>query len=471
MINVFSRYGEYDSHLFGKARIRARGWSRGMKITHYCNSFIVVEAGDTIFACDPWIGLEDQNAWATYPIHKDNGELLQRIDPDAIYISHLHFDHFDRKTLVTLANKDVRFVIKTYRDHRLAGRIRELGFTTVDECEPWTEIEISSDLSVTIVPQDTNNVAGFDADIVYDLDTSIIIRDRRTNEIFYNNVDNPLSVDGFGKVRAYCLEHFGKGVGICCVPVGAASEFPQCFPKLDRVSEGRRIVNDALENFKRRMDALKPEAYFFAGGSYVVYGKFGCLNQYIAQPSMDELERFVDENLDMQFIHPEGGRSLTKQGDSWVMSDDFDGARFASRAEAIAAYKDLAYDYKVVNYTVDEIRDLFAKARENYFRVLDRMKVEMRWIIDFIVYDDLLLTEKGDIDPACEPVLKITLGPDGAPEIIQHLVCHLDSSLFGRLLAGDHIWNQSISGTHIIYEREPNVFMPDVPSSLNFLKA
>ena len=95
----------------------------------------------------------------------------------------------------------------------------------------------------------------------------------------------------------------------------------------------------------------------------------------------------------------------------------------------------------------------------------------MRWIIDFNIYDDLELTAAGDIAPGCEPLATFTLSPKSDVEIIQHLVCHMDACLFGRLLDNQHIWNQSISGTHILYEREPNAFMPDVPSSLNFLRA
>lgn len=442
-----------------------------MKITHYCNSFLEVTVGDTTLVCDPWVGLEENNAWATYPIHKDNEDILNRIRPDAIYISHLHFDHFDRETLSAMEDKSVRFFIKTFRDHRLAGRIRELGFENVIECDAWSETEISPDMSITIVPQDTNNISGIDADIVYDLDTSVIVRDRLENRVFYNNVDNPLSIASFDKIREFVSEEFDAHVNICCVPVGAASEFPQCFPKLDRIAEGRRLVDDALANFKQRMEALKPDAYFFAGGSYVVYGKFGCLNQYIAQPSMEQLQAFIGRNLDIQYLGVEGGQSTMCHDGQWQVTDDFTGRRFNSKDEAVAEYHDLPYDYVVGHYAPAEIDALFEAATVNYFNVLDRMKVDMRWIIDFKLYDDLRLTDEGFIQPGCEPTATYRLAPREQGEIIQELVCHMDAILFARLLDNRHIWNQSISGTHILYDREPNMFFPDVPSSLNFLRA
>ena len=443
-----------------------------MKITHYCNSFLTVTAGKTTLACDPWIGLEENNAWATYPIHKDNADLLNRIRPDAIYISHLHFDHFDRKTLSALDNKGTRFIVKAFKDHRLAARIRDLGFTNVEEWDPWTEVRISPDLSVSIVPQDVNNISGFDADINYDLDTSLVARDLKTNEVFYNCVDNPLSVSGFGKIRDYVRDEFKAGVDICCVSVGAASAFPQCFPTLDRAKESRRIVDESLKNFKNRMEALRPGAYFFAGGSYIIYGKFSCLNRYIAQPSADELRRYIADNLDMKYLEVDGGQSVEKVDGDWAVSDDFTGKRFASKAEAIREYRDMPYDYWVGDYSLADIDRLFPAATEKYFKTLDRLGVDMRWVVDFHVYDDLQLTDDGQIRPECAVLKTYRLAPrKPGGEIIQNHACHLDAILFQRLLGGQHIWNQSTAGSHIIYVREPNVFYPDVTDALNFLRA
>ena len=47
-----------------------------MKITHYCNSFIVIEIGETRLGCDPWVGISSYGGWMTYPITKGGKEIL-----------------------------------------------------------------------------------------------------------------------------------------------------------------------------------------------------------------------------------------------------------------------------------------------------------------------------------------------------------------------------------------------------------
>ena len=70
-----------------------------MKITHFCNSFIFVENGNTRIVCDPWVGAAKENSWISYPVHKNGTSILNNLNPNFIYISHLHCDHFDPKIL------------------------------------------------------------------------------------------------------------------------------------------------------------------------------------------------------------------------------------------------------------------------------------------------------------------------------------------------------------------------------------
>ena len=68
-----------------------------MKITHYCNSFISVDFPNSKIACDPWMGTTRDNAWISYPINDES--VLDKINPNYIYISHLHCDHLDLNLL------------------------------------------------------------------------------------------------------------------------------------------------------------------------------------------------------------------------------------------------------------------------------------------------------------------------------------------------------------------------------------
>ena len=50
------------------------------------------------------------------------------------------------------------------------------------------------------------------------------------------------------------------------------------------------------------------------------------------------------------------------------------------------------------------------------------------------------------------------------------LECHLDLDLFKNLLKGNFPWNTSISGSTILFKRNPNIYNVDLDFSLNFLR-
>ena len=50
------------------------------------------------------------------------------------------------------------------------------------------------------------------------------------------------------------------------------------------------------------------------------------------------------------------------------------------------------------------------------------------------------------------------------------LECHLEYDLFESLLKGRFPWNTSLTGSTIMYKRNPNIFNVDMQFSLNFLR-
>ena len=74
------------------------------KIYHFANSFVSVKAKNSIITCDPWIGKTNDNGWFSYPI-KNTKEIEKKIfNFNFIYISHLHCDYLDFKTLKKFKN-------------------------------------------------------------------------------------------------------------------------------------------------------------------------------------------------------------------------------------------------------------------------------------------------------------------------------------------------------------------------------
>ena len=200
-----------------------------MEITHFCNAFVSVKINKSIIACDPWVGPASDMSWISYPIHQNGDKILNNLKPSFIYISHMHCDHFDPKTLSKYKNKNIKIIIKDFSDQILKRRILKLGFTNIIECKPWKKIKLNKDISIAIIPQITSNTSGIGEEIDFDMDTSIIIQSNISKKVFFNGVDNPLATNDYKKVKNFITKNFNKKISVSTFQVGAASDYPQCF--------------------------------------------------------------------------------------------------------------------------------------------------------------------------------------------------------------------------------------------------
>jgi L-ascorbate metabolism protein UlaG (beta-lactamase superfamily) len=449
-----------------------------MQITHFCNSCINIEAGETRLLCDPWIGPADTNAWLSFPFNSEGPAILERLKPTYIYISHLHPDHHDEKTLQHLP-RDTPIVIKKFKDHRLASKLTAQGFDNVIELDAWTPLIIDEDIEVAIVPSTSMVKEGIDSAISYDIDTSIIVKCLQTGQIFFNNVDNPTSLAALKDVHAFCQKIWGKAPDIACLPIGAASEYPHCFMNIDRVVAGRRIIDASLDGLQDRIDALGCTDFFAAGGTYVIRGKFSALNKFIAQPSADEIETQLAPwvTAGNRYFKLEGGSgaefdTAQQQWQPCVTGFEKTADKAAYGAAAAAIDVDYATDCRSGNISfeasVKRMETALVGARQNYDAVMARIGITPDWAAEIHLYADLKLDADGNMLAGQQPGHRIDFACQKAPSR-QMLSFHMDIDLFVDLIEGRGNWNGALSGTYIMYERTPDFFLPDIPFSMNFL--
>ena len=109
-------------------------------------------------------------------------------------------------------------------------------------------------MEITIFPCDTSNLESHQDEINYDIDTSILIRSLLDDTLFYNNVDSPITTNGMRKIKEYSKNQGMIGnIDLACIAVGAASEYPQCFPDIDRQYEKNRIIDSSLNTFSDQL--------------------------------------------------------------------------------------------------------------------------------------------------------------------------------------------------------------------------
>ena len=441
-----------------------------MKITHYSNSFVSVKEKNTLIACDPWIGYGLENGWLSFPIYKNGSQLLDNIKPTFIYISHLHCDHLDKINLKKIKKKNIKIIIKNFQNKRLKSKISELGFKNIIECDEWKKYKLNNDLSVAIVPQMSTNSSNEDDAVNYDLDTSIVIQSNLTKKIFYNNVDNPLSFTDLAKVKKFITKEFKRKVDICCLPAGAAGEYPHCFMNVNRAKEKDKVINSHLKNLAKQIKILKVKNFFHAGGIYTIYGKFNLLNSLIAAPNENQINNIL-KNSKINYFNILGGNSLISKNNEWkkIISKDFD---LSTKEKIIKRSSKVKYFYEknILKFNEKQLDLQFLNSKKKYFEIIKNFKIKSSWQIDFYIYKNLKIDPELKIKKKKSNFLKkYSLKYNKSKKKFSHLKCFLDLSLFDGLLRKKYTWNPAVAGSVIMFKRKPNIFDPNLTNSLNFL--
>jgi L-ascorbate metabolism protein UlaG (beta-lactamase superfamily) len=213
-----------------------------MKITHFSNSFITIEATNIKICCDPWVGTANGGGWHSFPEY-DKRQLIKHLENvDIVYISHLHDDHLDINFLIESKLVDKKFIIKNFNFKILINKLKLIGVREIQELQPYEKF-ILGKVMMSILPQMSSNSDDLDEDVEYDLDTSLIISDGTS--VFFNQVDNPYSTKDYIQLSKWIESNYGT-ITIAALMAGAASEYPHMFLNINRTEEKELIVRSSL---------------------------------------------------------------------------------------------------------------------------------------------------------------------------------------------------------------------------------
>ena len=440
-----------------------------MIINHYCNSFLSVEVNGKKIVCDPWIGATNESAWYSYPFFNQTS-FLNEIKPDFIYISHLHCDHFDPKTLLDYNNKKTQIIIKEFKNKRLKDKISELGYKNIIEIKEWRKTKISNDFNIAIVPQMSSNSSDLDDEVSYDLDTSIIIQSRINKKIFYNNVDNPLSTNNLIELNKFIKNSFKGALSAFCYPLGAASGYPQTYLSVNKVSEKNRIINTSLNKVRGILKIFNPEVYFPAGGTYLISGKFHLLNKWIAQPNNNQIVKFF-KDTPYKVVNIEGGGYINLDNNN-IEYKEIDSNLDTLKKEIGLKLSKIKYfyQYKEFEKSINLIDRLFDECQEKYIERIKKLNIKKNWNIQVSIYKNLILNNNGKIDGNKSGFLKTYLIKNSYSYHSKNidLTCHLDKKLFYNLMLRGSPWNTALTGSIIMFHRKSKTYSPTTENSLNF---
>jgi len=437
-----------------------------MKITHFSNSFILIESKGRVMCCDPWVGRANYGGWHSFPEFNKKKLISHLENVDLVYISHIHDDHFDSQFLIESGLVNKKFIVKNFTFKTLYNRLKSIGVVDIQELEQYTKFSFGG-LVMSILPQISSNSDTLDEDVEYDLDTSLVISDG--THTFFNQVDNPYSTVDYVFIKDWINSNYGD-ITIAALMAGAASEYPHTFLNINRLAERSRVINNSLKKLVDKLDILKPNYYFPAGGTYIIPGKLHALNSLIAQPSNSQIIDCLNQtNLGVNFLQLEGGKSveITSNSLGFKVANEIL-PTCLDNLKSIDNHKNDLYDYEqdVIEIQIDTLKDLFETAATNWKNVLIKKEICVEQDISFILHKELNLSQDFNFILG-EPIGHFELSSN-LEESEGRLKIHIDYRSFYLCLTRKKVWNGTL-GALCLFEREPNIFYPSVTFSLNYL--
>jgi UDP-MurNAc hydroxylase len=121
-----------------------------MQLLHLGHAGFVVEAGGIRILIDPWFFPAFLGSWFPYPDNRFLLDEVRALPIDAVYVSHLHEDHFDRRFLDCLP-KTTPVLCADYRSKSLRRVWRSLGFSDVTVLGHGESVKLAPGVEATMV--------------------------------------------------------------------------------------------------------------------------------------------------------------------------------------------------------------------------------------------------------------------------------------------------------------------------------
>ena len=435
-----------------------------MKVSYLSSAAVLVETGDASLLCDPWlVDGAFYGSWCHYPPLSSEPEEFN--DVDAIYISHIHPDHFDPATLRRM-DKDIPVVIHDYRWDYLRDEIEELGFE-VCELEHDSRTHIAGDLHINVLAADACDpelcgnyfgcswVEGNPELGSTQVDSLAAIDDGEHTVVNMNDCPYPMVETAMRQVK----DRYGD-IDLLCHQYSAAQFYPQCmtdYTHEEKLEARQEVILEKHEMATEFIDLFEPDYYMPFAGEYVLAGSLASLNEYTANPPRAAAKEWFEANVDSDdhrcvFLNSGEHIDLTT-GRLSEPYEPVDPAEKRRYIEEELAERTLDYE----DAPLPDAEELYDRIPEAYER-FESNRQEVAYETDTTVlvsllddeYVELSLTGDG-YDIVRDPDLD---GYDGYVRV------ETDPRLLRRLLDGTESahWSDAKIGSHLGISKQPDIY-------------
>lgn len=417
-----------------------------MKITFISNACAIFESSKgTKILSDPWIvdGVFD-GSWCHFHPLETKLQDLQEID--AIYVSHVHPDHFDDRFFNF--RKDIPIIVLDHGFNFLHKNLEKLGYQNLIKIKD-NETKSFKDFKLTVFkPFSKHNFFEENTKVGNLIDSAIVFES--DEQIVFNANDNSPNIEAC----KFLKERFEK-IDLAMMNYNNAGPYPSCFDNLSEEEKKdehflnlERNINFLKENIK----ALKPKNFMPFAGAYVIGGKRFKKNDYLGTTTWDECAKRLKETNEI-----EANIICLRENDTFDLTS----------SKSNREYKEIDV-VKMKDYIESSLSKIDYPYEKDENPNLCTLQKDLEKSIELLKLRIKKINLKPDMTVSIflnkkEIFVCMPESPKGKLE------CRLDSRLLKRILHKDSHWNNAEIGCHIDFNRSPNYYSPDIHTMLQFL--
>jgi UDP-MurNAc hydroxylase len=413
-------------------------------------SGIFIGRRGTTVLCDPWLvdGVFE-GSWCHCP--KLSTTIDDVMDVDAIYVSHLHPDHFDERHFRFAKTKPL--LVLDHGPNFLIRKLSALGYTNLIKVKDGETIPFEEFKITMFAPFAKHNF--HEAAIGNLIDSAMLIECDGISAL--NTNDNTPTVESARVLK----EKYGQ-ITLAMLNYNAAGPYPSCFDNLtidEKTAEHHRLLQRNFEYMKDVVIALGPKYVMPFAGAYVLGGDFHYKNAYLGTATWEECADWLKEKIAP--VKP----VVLREGDTFLLdAGQADRPYVPLDTAAMAQYVTNELSRIRYPYQLDEQPDPLQLA-EDIRKASDAMKGRMQ---RFGISSKMAVILKAFGKPY--RIYPDFAELDAVDENCARLECEMDERLLRRVLDKKSHWNNAENGAHVTYFRSPNIYEPDLHTGLQFFQ-
>lgn len=417
-----------------------------MKIEFISNACAIFTSNSgTKIITDPW--LDDgvfEGSWCHF--HKLNTTWNDIQDVDAVYISHVHPDHYDEKNFNF--RKDIPILVMDHGFNFLHKNLINKGYNNLIKIKDG-ETKKFKDFECSIyAPFCGNNYYEEHTKIGNLIDSALILKS--DDQIIFNANDNTPDI----KACRMLKDKFGK-FDVSMLNYNAAGPYRSCFENLseeEKIEEHHKNLDRNINYLKDNLEILESKYFIPFAGAYVIGGKKHLKNKYLGTTTWDECAKKIRE-----FKHIKTETVCLRENDVFDLDTGLANNEYIPINEnEVENYirnelSSIIYPYENLDFPNNE--DL----RQDLLKAIEALKTRNKKIGIVPDMDVFIYIDDNPIN-VCK-----------ADESKGKLECRLDPRLLQQILKKESHWNNAEIGCHIEFKRFPNYYSPDIHTMLQFL--